>query len=80
MSSVFIRKYVIELVILVELFNCVVVIFLFNFNIEINVLLDVLFGLYDEGMIFEVVMSIEEDFNMLEILLFFIIIYIRDEV
>lgn len=79
MSSALIRKYVTEPVILAEPLNRAAAISSFDFNTEINVLLDVLFGLYDEGMTLEAAMSTEEDSNMLETLLPSIITYIRDE-
>src|SRR5690606_5197497 len=79
MSHALIRRYVTEPAAVAEPLNRAAEITSFNFNTEVNVLLDVLFGLYDEGMTLSSAMDTGEEANMLETLLPSIISYVRDE-
>ena len=51
----------------------------FNFNGEIQVLLDVLFDLYDEGLTLDTALNSGQDENILETLLPTVLSYVRDE-
>ncbi|MFA7417303.1 MAG: hypothetical protein WCZ19_02055 [Acholeplasma sp.] len=79
MSAALIQRFVTEPAALSEPLTRAALIDGFDFASEIDVLVDVLFGLYDEGMLLETAMSNDEESNILETLLPSIISFVRDE-
>ncbi len=67
MSDVLIKKYLTEPLELVEPLNRALDLDSYNFNDEVSVVIDVLFGLYDEGLILSEIMA--EDADMFQIML-----------
>ncbi len=79
MSRALIQRYVTEPASLSEPLTRAAALSNFDFNNEINVLVEVLFGLYNEGMTLESALSGEFESNILESLLPAIISFVRDE-
>src|SRR5690606_30807393 len=67
MSEVLINKYLTEPLALVEPLNRALALDSYSFNHEITVVIDVLFGLYDEGMILSEIM--EPNADMFQVML-----------
>lgn len=76
MSDVLIKKYLTEPLELTEPLYRAVDLDIFNLNDEINLVLDVIFGLYDSGLLLQEVTS--EDADMFSVLLPILVEYVRE--